>query len=210
MLFQTCPAAGEESCTSFALAISHRRPWDQELYAGARQLSCRQSDLQPIQCLWCGAVLAAFESCVWDFLAACYLRRVRLPCRLMSSQIGALFLLQPQKLDEFDSVLKAAKAALLVLGQPLLAMLYEQRSPSACTGVAVTTRGRGREVSQVRRGMPASPDRSCEAPALAVTPARKSEGTKAFATRGLCCRGLEIYATPAPQPCAQSHVSPQP
>ena len=46
----------------------------------------------------------------------------------MSSQIGALFLLQPQKLDEFDSVLKAAKAALLVLGQPLLAMLYEQRA----------------------------------------------------------------------------------
>ena len=68
----------------------------------------------------------------------------------MSSQIGALFLLQPQKLDEFDSVLKAAKAALLVLGQPLLAMLYEQRSPSACTGVAVTTRGRGREVLKVR------------------------------------------------------------
>jgi len=45
----------------------------------------------------------------------------------MSSRKGVC-VVQPRKLDEFDSVLKTTKAAMLVLGQPLLAMLYEQRS----------------------------------------------------------------------------------
>ena len=47
----------------------------------------------------------------------------------MSSRKGVC-VVQPRKLDEFDSVLKTTKAAMLVLGQPLLAMLYEQRSAS--------------------------------------------------------------------------------
>ena len=51
-----------------------------------------------------------------------------MPCRLMSSRKGALCVVQPQTLDEFGAVLKTTKAPMLDLGQPLLAVLYEQRS----------------------------------------------------------------------------------
>ncbi|CAE7040590.1 unnamed protein product [Symbiodinium sp. KB8] len=127
MFLQTC-SAGEASPASFAFAVSHRRHEVSRLYAAASQQSCRESDQQPIPCLWCRAVLAAFEPCVWDFLAALHLRLVRVPCRLMSSRKGTLCFVQPQTLDEFGSVLKTTKAPMLDLGQPLLAVLYEQRS----------------------------------------------------------------------------------